>query len=66
MFLIVEFLEISRAVAVGFLIMGFIGYLVKLIHIPINNILVGVIVCWLTSRLEGIDVEVKNVSNYVS
>jgi len=27
--------------AVGFLIMGFIGYFVKLIHIPINNIIVG-------------------------
>jgi protein transport protein SEC61 subunit gamma-like protein len=35
-----EFLEISRAVAVGFLVMGFIGFAVKLIHIPINNILV--------------------------
>lgn len=36
-----EFLQISRAVAIGFVVMGFIGYLVKLIHIPINNILVG-------------------------
>jgi len=35
-----EFLEISRAVAVGFLVMGFIGFAVKLVHIPINNILV--------------------------
>jgi len=25
----------------GFLIMGVIGYIVKLIHIPVNNILVG-------------------------
>jgi len=36
----IEFLSISRAVGVGFLVMGFIGYAVKLIHIPINNILV--------------------------
>ncbi|EKM61324.1 uncharacterized protein PHACADRAFT_247860 [Phanerochaete carnosa HHB-10118-sp] len=36
-----EFLQISKAVAVGFAVMGFIGYFVKLIHIPINNILVG-------------------------
>ncbi|KAI9332300.1 translocation complex subunit Sss1 [Zopfochytrium polystomum] len=36
-----EFLQISRAVGVGFLIMGFIGFFVKLIHIPINNIIVG-------------------------
>lgn len=35
-----EFLEIARAVATGFFIMGFIGFFVKLIHIPINNIIV--------------------------
>ena len=36
-----EFIKISQAVAVGFLLMGFIGYFVKLIHLPINNIIVG-------------------------
>ena len=36
----VEFLKVSQAVAVGFLIMGFIGFFVKLVHIPINNIIV--------------------------
>jgi len=36
-----EFLKISQAVGVGFLVMGLIGYFVKLIHLPINNILVG-------------------------
>ena len=36
-----EFLKISQAVAIGFLLMGFIGYFVKLIHLPINNIIVG-------------------------
>jgi len=36
-----EFLKISQAVAIGFVCMGAIGFLVKLIHIPINNILVG-------------------------
>ncbi|CZT15158.1 probable BfCon[1562] membrane component of ER protein translocation apparatus [Ramularia collo-cygni] len=36
-----EFLRISQAVGMGFLIMGVIGYIVKLIHIPVNNILVG-------------------------
>jgi protein transport protein SEC61 subunit gamma-like protein len=30
----VEFVQISKAVAIGFAVMGFIGYLVKLIHIP--------------------------------
>lgn len=30
----IEFIQISRAVAVGFAVMGFIGYIVKLIHIP--------------------------------
>ncbi|GBC04746.1 hypothetical protein RclHR1_05840007 [Rhizophagus clarus] len=36
-----EFIKISQAVAMGFFVMGFIGFFVKLIHIPINNILVG-------------------------
>jgi len=55
-----EFIRISQAVGIGFLIMGWsnhstdidhdhkanglagvIGYIVKLIHIPVNNILVG-------------------------
>ena len=30
------------ATAIGFAIMGFIGFFVKLIHIPINNIIVYV------------------------
>lgn len=30
------------ATAIGFAIMGFIGFFVKLIHIPINNIIVWV------------------------
>jgi protein transport protein SEC61 subunit gamma-like protein len=52
-----EFLQISKAVGVGFLIMGTVGFLVKLselsgltacgillmdtVHIPVNQILVG-------------------------
>ncbi|OEH74542.1 protein translocation sec61 gamma subunit [Cyclospora cayetanensis] len=36
-----EFKKIAWACAVGFLLMGFIGYFVKLVFIPINNILVG-------------------------
>ncbi|KAF1982871.1 secE/sec61-gamma protein [Aulographum hederae CBS 113979] len=36
-----EFLKISQAVGIGFVVMGTIGYFVKLIHIPVNNILVG-------------------------
>jgi protein translocase SEC61 complex gamma subunit len=40
---IAEFIDISRAVGVGFLVMGFIGFAVKLIHIPINNILVSLL-----------------------
>ncbi|CAI6335622.1 protein translocation complex subunit SSS1 [Periconia macrospinosa] len=36
-----EFLKISQAVGVGFVVMGVIGYVVKLVHIPVNNILVG-------------------------
>lgn len=36
-----EFTRIAAATSVGFLMMGFIGFFVKLVHIPINNILVG-------------------------
>lgn len=36
-----EFSKIAVATAIGFAIMGFIGFFVKLIHIPINNIIVG-------------------------
>ena len=36
-----EFQKIALATAIGFAIMGFIGFFVKLIHIPINNIIVG-------------------------
>ncbi|XP_011299195.1 protein transport protein Sec61 subunit gamma [Fopius arisanus] len=36
-----EFQKIALATAIGFCIMGFIGFFVKLIHIPINNIIVG-------------------------
>lgn len=37
---ITEFQKIAIATAIGFAIMGFIGFFVKLIHIPINNIIV--------------------------
>ncbi|PVU92895.1 hypothetical protein BB561_003561 [Smittium simulii] len=36
-----EYIQIVWAVTTGFLVMGFTGYLVKLVHIPINNIIVG-------------------------
>lgn len=36
-----EFKKIAIATAIGFAIMGFIGFFVKLIHIPINNIIVN-------------------------
>jgi len=36
-----EYTKLCQAVGVGFLVMGFIGYIVKLVHIPVNNVLVG-------------------------
>ena len=41
-FFLTEFQKIAVATAIGFCIMGFIGFFVKLIHIPINNIIVYV------------------------
>jgi len=37
-----EFKKIALACGTGFCIMGFIGYIVKLVFIPINNIIAGV------------------------
>jgi len=36
-----EYLKILYACAMGFVVMGFIGYLVKLVFIPINNIILS-------------------------
>ncbi|KIW07783.1 protein translocase SEC61 complex gamma subunit, archaeal and eukaryotic [Verruconis gallopava] len=36
-----EFLKISQAVGIGFVVMGAIGFVIKLIHIPVNNVLVS-------------------------
>ena len=37
--LYLEYLKIAGACSVGFAVMGFIGFFVKLVFIPINNIL---------------------------
>ncbi|KAG5354594.1 Protein transport protein [Yarrowia sp. B02] len=34
-----EYTKIVRAVGVGFLVMGAIGYIVKLVHIPIRHVI---------------------------
>ena len=36
-----EFIKISTSCAIGFAIMGIIGYIIKLLFIPINNILLS-------------------------
>ncbi|GJP30922.1 hypothetical protein CLOM_g7320 [Closterium sp. NIES-68] len=36
-----EFTKVASRTAIGFVVMGFIGFFVKLIFIPINNIIVG-------------------------
>lgn len=36
-----EFFKISGSCAVGFLVMGIIGYCIKLVFIPINNIILN-------------------------
>lgn len=35
-----EYLRIIRAVGIGFLMMGVVGYAVKLIHIPLRYVIV--------------------------
>ncbi|XP_023371278.1 protein transport protein Sec61 subunit gamma-like [Otolemur garnettii] len=36
-----ELQKIAMATVIGFAMMGFVGFFVKLIHIPINNIIVS-------------------------
>ncbi|KKP03710.1 protein transporter Sec61 subunit gamma [Trichoderma harzianum] len=36
-----EFLKLCQAVGIGFGVMGAVGFIVKLIHIPLNGLLVG-------------------------
>lgn len=36
-----EYIKISTSCAIGFAIMGIIGYLIKVLFIPINTILLG-------------------------
>ncbi|CDW80841.1 protein transport protein sec61 gamma subunit [Stylonychia lemnae] len=36
-----EYMKILQACAMGFIVIGFIGYIIKLVFIPINNIILG-------------------------
>ncbi|CAE6075512.1 unnamed protein product [Arabidopsis arenosa] len=36
-----EFTKVAVRTAIGFVVMGFVGFFVKLVFIPINNIIVG-------------------------
>jgi protein transport protein SEC61 subunit gamma-like protein len=36
-----EYARVAQAVLLGILLLGLIGYFIRLIHIPINNILLG-------------------------
>ncbi|KAM0913764.1 hypothetical protein ACQ4PT_011939 [Festuca glaucescens] len=36
-----EFTKVAARTAIGFVVMGIVGFFVKLIFIPINNIIVG-------------------------
>ena len=36
-----EYTKILKASFMGFLVMGFIGYIIKLVFIPINNIILS-------------------------
>ncbi|KAJ6375371.1 hypothetical protein OIU77_000366 [Salix suchowensis] len=44
-----EFTKVATRTAIGFVVMGFVGFFVKLIFIPINNI----IVVWIIKRQSG-------------
>lgn len=35
-----EYIKVAQAIAIGFCFMGFIGYFIQIIHIPIRKLLV--------------------------
>lgn len=41
LFGVVEFMKVEFRTAIGFAVMGFVGFFVRLIFIPTNNIIVG-------------------------
>lgn len=51
-FLAAEFQKIAFATFIGFCVMGGIGFLIKLVHIPINNIIVYV--AWFSGHPEDV------------
>jgi protein transport protein SEC61 subunit gamma-like protein len=36
-----EFVKLCQAIGLGFIVMGAIGYAIRIIHIPVNQILVS-------------------------
>jgi uncharacterized membrane protein (Fun14 family) len=36
-----EFIKLCQAIGLGFVVMGAIGYAIRIIHIPVNQILVS-------------------------
>jgi len=36
-----EFIKLCQAIGMGFIVMGAIGYFIRIIHIPVNQILVS-------------------------
>ncbi|KAG8501325.1 hypothetical protein CXB51_003506 [Gossypium anomalum] len=48
-----EFTKVAVRTAIGFVVMGFVGFFVKLIFIPINNIIVGSTLLHVTDSQEG-------------
>ncbi|XLT05395.1 hypothetical protein HN51_044144 [Arachis hypogaea] len=36
-----EYFKVAVSTAIGIMVMGFVGFFVKLIFIPVNNIIVG-------------------------
>lgn len=38
----IEYIKIATSCAIGFAVMGAVGYFIKLVFIPINNIILSV------------------------
>jgi protein transport protein SEC61 subunit gamma and related proteins len=58
-----EFMAICRAVAIGFAVMGFLGYFVKLIHIPMSVSFLQFRIHWLTAKRQKQYSRVRGIHN---
>ena len=57
----IEYMKILQACALGFLVIGFIGYIIKLVFIPINNIILA---AWTMQEVADTHIDVNSFISF--